>query len=64
MHIPEEQLNDLAVLIHTQCASVNDTLFNRACSGRKLTTVALGDIRRTLAHLVKSIDESLAEKKS
>lgn len=59
MQIPEEQLNDLAVLIHGQCASVNATLFSRACSGRKLNTVALGDIRRTLAHLVKSIDETI-----
>lgn len=52
-----EDRKDLARLLHSQANTIAVDIASRAIGDRLLTDVALADIKRTLQHMIRSIDE-------
>lgn len=52
-----EDRKDLARLLHGQAIAIAQDIAQRAISDRLMTDVALADTRRTLEHMIRSIDE-------
>lgn len=55
----DEDRNELAKLVASQCAAVQQDILTRALGGRMFTDTAIRDTRRILAHLIQAIDEHL-----
>lgn len=53
----DEDRKELAKLIASQCAAIQQDILTRALSGRHFTDASINDTRRILSHLVRSIDE-------